>query len=229
MADPEVVVESDVASQEEVASVPAPKAYSARVYVGNLDYAVTSEMLGAHMAPAGTVVSAEVMKTFSGRSKGCGVVEFADTADAQKAINTLNDTRVIEDGRLIFVREDREDSSVPAGTFPARAPRGARGGARGGARSFGGEPAPAPTGENAGKQVFVGNLSYRATWQDLKDFFREAGEVVRADILMNRDRRSKGAGVVLFATEEGAQNAIASFNEVEFQGRPVYVKLDEFS
>jgi hypothetical protein len=29
----------------------------------------------------------------------------------------------------------------------------------------------APSGENAGRQVFVGNLSYQASWQDLKDFF----------------------------------------------------------
>jgi RNA recognition motif len=144
MADSEPVVDATTPTTptptEEVSapeSAPAPaqaKAYSARVYVGNLDYAVTSEALGEHMAQAGAVISAEVMKTYSGRSKGCGVVEFGSLTDAQNAISTLNDTHIIEGGRMVFIREDREDSSLPAGTFPARAPR-QRGGRRGGAVS----------------------------------------------------------------------------------------------
>lgn len=46
------------------------------------------------------------MRDVSGRSKGCGIVEYRTTAEAQQAINTLLDTEL--KGRLIFVREDRE-------------------------------------------------------------------------------------------------------------------------
>jgi RNA recognition motif-containing protein len=38
---------------------------------------------------------------------GCGIVEFSSPLDAQRAINQLNDTPLM--GRLIFVREDREE------------------------------------------------------------------------------------------------------------------------
>ena len=41
-----------------------------------------------------------------GRSKGCGIVEFADAASARRAIDELSGTDL--GGRNIFVREDRE-------------------------------------------------------------------------------------------------------------------------
>ena len=50
------------------------------------------------------------MKDASGRSKGCGIVEYRTPAEAQEAINTLLDTEL--KGRLIFVREDREAAGV---------------------------------------------------------------------------------------------------------------------
>lgn len=46
------------------------------------------------------------MRDASGRSKGCGIVEYRTPMEAQQAINTLLDTEL--KGRLIFVREDRE-------------------------------------------------------------------------------------------------------------------------
>ena len=43
--------------------------------------------------------------TYTGRSRGCGIVEFAAALEAKHAIDTMNNTEL--DGRLIFVREDR--------------------------------------------------------------------------------------------------------------------------
>lgn len=37
-------------------------------------------------------------------------------------------------------------------------------------------------GDKRGKQVFVGNIPYTVTWQQLKDVFRECGNVLRADV-----------------------------------------------
>jgi len=77
-----------------------------------------------------------------------------------------------------------------------------------------------------GTQLFVGNLSWETGWQDLKDHFREYGEVERADVAMGRDRRSKGFGFIRFATKEEAADAIEKLNGVEFMGREIEVRLD---
>lgn len=47
-----------------------------------------------------------------------------------------------------------------------------------------------------------------ATWQDLKDLFREAGNIVRADVAMGPDGTPKGTGIVVFENHEDAVNAI---------------------
>ncbi|KAK7012664.1 hypothetical protein R3P38DRAFT_3017009 [Favolaschia claudopus] len=51
-------------------------------------------------------------------------------------------------------------------------------------------------------QLFVANLPYRVRWQDLKDLFRRAGTVLRADVSLGPDNRSRGYGTVLLATAE---------------------------
>ncbi|CAJ0632418.1 7491_t:CDS:2 [Entrophospora sp. SA101] len=53
-------------------------------------------------------------------------------------------------------------------------------------------------------------LPYSVGWQELKDLFRNAGNIIRADILVGQDRRSKGSGTVLFETPEDAANAISA-------------------
>ena len=53
-----------------------------------------------------------------------------------------------------------------------------------------------------GRRIYVGNLSWQTTWQDLKDHFKQAGEVLYADVLTSSDGRSRGCGVVEFATAD---------------------------
>ena len=47
--------------------------------------------------------------------------------------------------------------------------------------------------------MFVSNLTYEVQWQDLKDHMRNAGSVIRADIIVGPDGRSKGLGTVEFS------------------------------
>ncbi len=47
--------------------------------------------------------------------------------------------------------------------------------------------------------MFVSNLAYEVQWQDLKDYMRNAGSVIRADIFVGADGRSKGLGTVEFS------------------------------
>jgi len=157
------------------------------------------------------------------RSKGCGIVEFSNADDAQHAIASLNDTELL--GRLIFVREDREGSDGfnrggAAGASRGRSP--GRGGARGDRGGYNNSrPAVVTNG-----RVYVGNLAWDVTWQDLKDHFRTCGEVLHADVFMGSDGRSRGCGLVEFATNVEAAEAIARLNDLDFRGRPLHVRED---
>lgn len=55
-------------------------------------------------------------------------------------------------------------------------------------------------------------LPYQAGWQDLKDLFRAAGNIVRADINIGVDGRAKGSGTVIFETAKDAQQAISRYH-----------------
>lgn len=191
---------------------------SCRVYVGNLSWKVRWQDLKDHMKQAGEVVRADVFEDFNGRSKGCGIVEYSAPEEAQRAIKELNDSELFE--RLIFVREDREDGMSRGGGF-----RGGRGSYPPFRGRGGGGYGPRGGGGN-GRQVFVSNLPWRMSWQDMKDLFRGCGEVVRADIMMAPDGRSKGVGTVLFASEDAAHKAVDTYNNYEIDGRRIGVKID---
>lgn len=47
--------------------------------------------------------------------------------------------------------------------------------------------------------MFVSNLAYDVQWQDLKDHMKNAGSVIRADVFVGPDGRSKGLGTVEFS------------------------------
>lgn len=66
-------------------------------------------------------------------------------------------------------------------------------------------------------------LPYRSNWYDLKEFFAPAGAVLRADTHFYPDGKSKGTGVVTFATSEAATAAIAMAGK-DFMGRPIGVR-----
>jgi RNA recognition motif-containing protein len=183
-----------------------------RVYVGNLSYEVKWHHLKDFMRQAGNVLYADVLQLANGRSKGCGIVEYATQEEAQKAVETLSNQELM--GRLVYVREDREtDLKYAAG----------RTGNTGGSGNFNG-PAPA-----AGTQLFVSNLPYSVGWQDLKDLFRSAGNIVRADVQQTPDGRSKGSGIVLFENAEDAQSAIEKYNGYDWNGRTIEVREDKFA
>ncbi|KPL21815.1 MAG: RNA-binding protein [Anaerolineae bacterium SM23_84] len=74
------------------------------------------------------------------------------------------------------------------------------------------------------KNLFVGNLSYDATADQLRDLFATAGTVVEAKVIYDRyTNRSRGFGFVEMATEAEAQEAIEKLNGQELVGRQISV------
>ena len=75
-----------------------------------------------------------------------------------------------------------------------------------------------------GKKLYVGNLPFTTTDQELNEIFTQVGQVASAKVIMDRDSgRSKGFGFVKMNTDEEAQNAISQFNGAQFNGRPLTV------
>ena len=73
-------------------------------------------------------------------------------------------------------------------------------------------------------KLFVGNISWGLSDEDLKQAFEAAGEVVSASIVKDRmTGRSKGFGFVEMASADGAQKAIAELNGKELDGRAINV------
>jgi RNA recognition motif-containing protein len=105
-----------------------------KLYVGNLPFSATDDVLFDTFSQSGTVVSAKViMDRETGRSKGFGFVEMSTDAEAADAIEKFNGADY--DGRKITVNEARPQAPREnRGGFGGGGGRGDRGG-RGG---FGG-------------------------------------------------------------------------------------------
>lgn len=76
------------------------------------------------------------------------------------------------------------------------------------------------------KKLFVGNLAWAATEDDLKTYFGQFGTVESVEVLRDKfTGRARGFAFVVMATPEDAQNAIANTEGKEFQGRPLKVNI----
>ena len=102
-----------------------------RIFVGNLPFSATDQVLNDTFAQYGAVESAKVITDrATGRSKGFGFVEMATDAEAQTAIEKLNGAEY--EGRSITVNEAREMQPREGGGGGGRRPPGGGGGYGGG-------------------------------------------------------------------------------------------------
>lgn len=78
---------------------------------------------------------------------------------------------------------------------------------------------------NYTNSIFVGNLTYDCTPEDLKDFFSQVGKVVRADIITSRGHH-RGMGTVEFTSGEEVDEAIRKFDGAYLMNRQIFVRQD---
>ncbi|MEO6028693.1 MAG: RNA-binding protein [Candidatus Binatia bacterium] len=75
-----------------------------------------------------------------------------------------------------------------------------------------------------GTKLYVGNLPFSVTSQELSDLFSQAGEVVSANIITDRfSGQSRGFGFVEMANEDSAHTAVGQFNDFQMKGRGLKV------
>ncbi|KAI8604798.1 hypothetical protein EDD21DRAFT_190666 [Dissophora ornata] len=197
--------ESNKRKTEEVAAVSVKKtktddaaapAASANVFVGGLSWNVDNDWLRTEFAECGEILDVRVITDRdSGRSKGFAYVEFANAEGANAAL-ALAGKEI--DGRAIRVDLSESRPKKEAG-----------------AKSFNN----APTGD-ASDTLFVGNLSFNATEDDIRGAFAECGEIISIRLPTDRETgQPKGFGYVQFSSVDEAKAAIA-WNGSELAGRP---------
>ncbi len=75
-------------------------------------------------------------------------------------------------------------------------------------------------------KLYVGNLSYSTTEDDLRTLFAQAGQVKSVSVIKDRDTgRSKGFAFVEMTNDDEAQKAISQFNGAAFQERSLKVNV----
>ncbi|KAJ3058837.1 hypothetical protein HDU99_006622, partial [Rhizoclosmatium hyalinum] len=160
----------------------------------------------------GTVADAIVLKDReTGKSRGFGFVTMSSPDEAQAAIAAMDNQEL--DGRTVRVNiaADRNERPAFGGD---RAPRGDFGGNRGGRGSF---PPKDPS-----DTLFVGNLTFNATEDSVRNFFGEQGEILSCRLPTDRETgQPKGFAYVQFADIDTAQAALNALNGADFEGRNV--------
>ncbi|KAJ6502082.1 hypothetical protein C8R45DRAFT_1051240 [Mycena sanguinolenta] len=169
---------------------------SRRLYLGRLSADARSDDVSKLFEGYGNIIDCRVMTGF-------GFVEFENAKDAEDAMNQFNGKPFMGQNIVIeFAKESR----------PRREPYD-------GERSFGAPRSRRPPGI----RLIVSGISRDTSWQDLKDFGREAGSVSFADI----DRDFRDQGVLEYLSREDADRAVKDLDGKDLRGRPVRVALDD--
>ena len=127
-----------------------------------------------------------------------GFAEFDDLRDAQDAVKDLDGCKLL--GTRIRVEHSRE--SKYSDRNRRRSPPRRKGN---------------PPGKRTGFKLLVENLSSRTSWQDLKDYMRQAGEIMYT----NTHNIRSGEGLVEFGSRSDMEWALDKLDNTELDGRKI--------
>ncbi len=178
-----------------------------KLFVAGLPDTYTEDILRQLFeATGGKVVEVSLPKDrATGRPRGFGFVTLATADEAQVALDSLHGS--LHAGRPISVRPFQAEPPKREGGAPAPRPE---------------RTAPAPD-----RTIYVGNLPYDATEEEVEALFRNrsAGPVQRVSLPIDESGRKRGFGFVTMATAEGANAAIDALRGADLRGRPLFVNL----
>lgn len=223
----DIILRRDIApktsSSDELYRTKSERNYDNSIFIGNIPFNATYDDIENIFKKDFDIIRADIV-TSRGRSRGMATVEFLNHDDVKKAIEKY-DAYVFRD-REIFVRQDYPPPEKKRDDIYARKSRYHS--SRSGRSDYLDKRGRDYQKENL--EIYIGNLPYSSSWQSLKDLMREAGDVARADVILDKWSKSKKYGIVSFYSEEEALRAIEMFNDYEIEGRKLDVHfLNEFS
>lgn len=182
------------------------------IFVGRLAWSIDESRLAQEFAQYGSIQSTKVIKDrMTGRSKGFGYVEFSSPAEAQAAL-AMSGTEI--EGMAVNV-----DISQPRVERAPRQYQSAAGGQSGGYQQAR-EPRTYPKSEPS-TTVFVGNLSFQATEQDIASTFAQCGAINQIRLPRYHDTgKMKGYAYLEFQDLDSATKCI-NLQDVQIANRPV--------
>lgn len=205
-----------------------------RIFVHNMSYEVTFQDLKDYFtneAGCGSGFVEMLPNPKTGKPSGGAIVEFRTPEEVEKAVAC--DTNELK-GRKLFINKEPDTFHLRrfCDKFGFDFKMNNRGkpdlfvkGARGGDQSRGGNTDI----REHDRRVFVHNLSFDVQFGDLKDFFKEEGEIAGGGFveMMKRPDNSKsvGAAVVDFKTSEDCEKALA-LDKRELKGRKCFIQKD---
>ncbi|KAG5550164.1 hypothetical protein RHGRI_015202 [Rhododendron griersonianum] len=76
-----------------------------------------------------------------------------------------------------------------------------------------------------GTKLFISNLDYGVSGEDVKELFAEVGDIKRYSIHYDRSGRSKGTAEVVFSRRKDAEAAVKRYNNVQLDGKPMKIEI----
>ncbi|XP_006895721.1 PREDICTED: serine/arginine-rich splicing factor 4-like [Elephantulus edwardii] len=174
-----------------------------RVYISGLSYQAWERDVERFFKGYGKILEVDL-------KNGYGFVEFDDLRDADDAVYELNGKDLCGERVIVeHAQGPRRDGSYGSG-------RSGYGYRRSGRDKYG-----PPT--QTEYRLIVENLSSRCSWQDLKDYMRQAGEVPYADAHKGR----KNEGVIEFLSYSDKKRALEKLDGTEVNGRKIRLVEDK--
>ncbi|GAM91643.1 hypothetical protein ANO11243_096950 [Dothideomycetidae sp. 11243] len=172
------------------------------VFCQQLAAAIRTRDLERFFAPCGTVIEAQIVRDrVSNRSKGIAYVEFKDESSVEEALN-LTGHQLLKIP-IIVQRTEAEKNRI------ARKP----------------ENQPTLSNGIPFQRLYIGNVHFNITEDDLRAIFETYGEVEVVQLQTDDNGRSRGHGFVQYTNPDDAKQALGELNSFDIAGRPLRVGL----
>ncbi|KAK4284569.1 hypothetical protein QN277_001383 [Acacia crassicarpa] len=176
------------------------------VFVKNLSETTTDEDLKAIFGEFGTITSAVVMRDADGKSKCFGFVNFENTDDAARAVDSLNGKKIDDKEWYVGKAQKKSERELELKLRFEQTMKEA-------------------ADKYQGANLYVKNLDDSIGDDKLRELFSPFGNITSCKVMRDPNGVSRGSGFVAFTTPEEASRALVEMNGKMVISKPLYVAL----